>query len=382
MLKYVTIGAVLLAIILGAVYLGRDALAPILLQPTPSTVEDGEPSEPLAPMVVAKDLTVPWEIAFLSDGDMLVTERPGRLLRIRETREVIEVSGVVHRGEGGLLGLALHPDFDRNNLIYLYMTTDEAGGITNRVERYHLDGTTLSDRTTIIEGIPGASNHDGGRIAFGPPTSCESGRADCYLYITTGDAGRADSAQDRASLAGKILRLHADGSIPADNPFDSAVYSYGHRNVQGIAWDERGQLWATEHGRSGAVSGFDELNKIVKGANYGWPDIEGDERAEGMRAPELHSGPAETWAPGGLVYTDGHLVFPGLRGQSLYVSDISSGEAAPLTAYLRSEYGRLRTVVFGPDGMLYILTSNRDGRGNPVAADDRIIRIDPSSLGL
>lgn len=363
----------MLIIILGVVYLGRDALLPLLLQPTPSTVEDGEPRVPLAPEVVVEGLTVPWEIVFLPDGDMLVTERPGRLLRIGATREVIEISGVVHRGEGGLLGLALHPDFADNRLIYLYMTTDEWGGITNRVERYRIDGTALSERTVIIEGIPGASNHDGGRIAFGP---------DGLLYITTGDAGRADRAQDRESLAGKILRVHDDGSIPSDNPFESAVYSYGHRNVQGIAWDDRGQLWATEHGRSGATSGYDELNKIVKGANYGWPEIEGDESTAGMQGPEMHSGSAETWAPGGLAYTNGHLVFPGLRGQSLYVSDVSSGEAAPLTAYLRTDYGRLRTVVLGPDGMLYILTSNRDGRGTPVLADDRIIRVDPASLGI
>ncbi len=358
------------------VYVYRDALIVQLFKPTESTIETGVLTEKAGPpKVVVEELTIPWEVVFLpnSKGDMLITERPGRLVYIGEDREVIEVSGVAHRGEGGLLGLALHPKYSDNGLIYLYMTTAEGDGLSNRVERYRLQGTVLTDREVIIENIPGAPYHDGGRIAFGP---------DGMLYITTGDAGNKDSAQDTKSLAGKILRLDEDGGVPKDNPFNSAVYSYGHRNAQGIAWDKAGQLWATEHGRSGARSGYDEVNKIIKGANYGWPLIQGDESQEGLVIPELNSGANETWAPSGMAYLREHLVFAGLRGESLYVSDISSGRAEDLNTYLRGEYGRLRSVTVGPDKMLYILTSNRDGRGKNEASDDRIIKVHPEALGI
>ena len=359
---------------LGAMYALRDTMLPQFFEPTPSGVENGDTLGEAAPAeVVAERLEIPWEIVFLPDGTLLVTERPGRLLYIGEDRQVIEVSGVAHRGEGGLLGLALHPRFSSNRQIYLYLTTAQEGGLTNRVERYTFSNGSLSDRRVIIEGIPGAANHDGGRIAFGP---------DGMLYVGTGDAGSAERAQDTNSLAGNILRLAEDGSTPVDNPFGNAVYSYGHRNVQGLAWDSRGQLWATEHGRSGVQSGFDEVNKIVKGANYGWPQIQGDQMQEGMVAPELHSGATETWAPSGMTILNGHIIFAGLRGEALYTADISSGEAQALRAYLRGKYGRLRTVVIGPDDMLYILTNNRDGRGRPSAPDDRIIKIDPRTLGL
>jgi glucose/arabinose dehydrogenase len=353
--------------------------------------QEAEEVKPITPMVVAEKLSIPWELVFLPGGEMLVTERPGRLLRIGTDKVIIEITGVAHTGEGGLLGLALDPRFSENGLVYLYLTTQSDGNLTNRVERYKLEGATLSERKVVIEGIPGASYHDGGRIAFGPSTSCESGQADCMLYITTGDAGTEDSAQDTKSLAGKILRIHSDGSIPSDNPFDfaqgkpsghPAVYSYGHRNVQGITWDENGQLWATEHGRSGGLSGFDEVNRIVKGGNYGWPKIQGNESYTGMLTPHLNSGASETWAPSGMAYLDEHLIFAGLRGESLYTADTSSGMARDLKKYLVGAYGRLRTVTVGPDGMLYILTNNRDGRGEPVTVDDRIIKIDPKTLGL
>jgi glucose/arabinose dehydrogenase len=183
---------------------------------------------------------------------------------------------VHHAGEGGLLGMALHPRFDEHHWIYLYLTTVSDGGAENRVERYTFENDRLSDKKIIIDKIPGANYHDGGRIAFSP---------DGYLYITTGDAGKSNLAQATDSLAGKILRVHDDGSIPLDNPFHNAVWSYGHRNSQGLAWDDRGRLWATEHGRSGILSGFDELNLIEKGKNYGWPVIQGDESREGMERP-------------------------------------------------------------------------------------------------
>jgi len=355
-----------------ALYHSRDKFTAELFEPTESTVEGGNvDSRVRGPEIVATELDIPWELVFLPDGDLLVTERPGRLLRIDEYKNTIPISGVAHRGEGGLLGLALHPNFAENQLIYLYLTTASGSGLTNRVERYRLDETALSARKVIIEGIPGAANHDGGRIAFGP---------DGMLYIATGDAGKETSAQDTASLAGKILRLNDDGSIPSDNPFGNAVYSYGHRNVQGLAWDDSGRLWATEHGRSGFQSGYDEVNLIEKGKNYGWPTIEGGATRAGMVAPALHSGAEDTWAPSGMAQLHGYLYFAGLRGESLYVVDISSGEAKDLKSYLRGTYGRLRSVTAGPDGMLYVLTNNRDGRGSPKEKDDKIIRIDPRSF--
>lgn len=318
--------------------------------------------------VIAENLAIPWEIAFLPDGDMLITERPGTLKRIGKEMRVYAIEGVEHIGEGGLLGLALHPRFKENHWIYIYLTAAAKNGLKNRVERYRLEDNRLSERKIIIDGIPGAKYHNGGRIAFGP---------DGYLYITTGDAGRSDLAQDTNSLAGKILRLADDGSIPPDNPFDNAVYSYGHRNSQGLAWDNKGRLWATEHGRSGILSGLDELNLIEKGKNYGWPVIQGDETKEGMEKPVVQSGPDETWAPAGIAFWKGRLFFGGLRGESLYEAEILAGGKIILRVHFRQDFGRIRAVALGPDGFLYITTSNTDGRGEPKTGDDKVIRINP-----
>jgi glucose/arabinose dehydrogenase len=231
-----------------------------------------------------------------------------------------------------------------------------------------LEGEQLTDRTVIIEHIPGAQFHDGGRIAFGP---------DRLLYITTGDAGEPANAQNKDSLAGKILRLRDDGTIPSDNPFGTPVYSYGHRNPQGLAWDTAGRLWATEHGRSGVQSGFDEVNLIEAGKNYGWPDSEGDEATPGIVLPVRHSGAADTWAPAGAAFFDGSIFFTGLRGEALYEARLQDTTIENMATHFASEFGRLRTVVIGPDGLLYVTTSNTDGRGRPRANDDKIIRIDP-----
>ena len=316
--------------------------------------------------VVAEGLDIPWEVAFLPDGDMLVTERSGSLIRIGQDRKSIPVEGVSHIGEGGLLGLTLHPDFENNATLYLYLTSQVDGAITNRVESYMLIDDRLENRTVILDGIPGAANHDGGRIEFGP---------DGYLYITTGDAGKPESAQDINSLAGKILRVTETGAVPEDNPFQSPVYSYGHRNPQGLAWDDSGRLWSTEHGRSGFASGFDELNLVEAGKNYGWPVIQGDETREGMQTPVLHSGATNTWAPGDVEFFQGKLYFSGLRGRSLYVYDLEEGSSNRFRAYFEGDYGRLRAVRIGPDGFLYITTSNRDGRGQPNEGDDKLLRI-------
>ncbi|MEX2008531.1 MAG: PQQ-dependent sugar dehydrogenase [Candidatus Spechtbacterales bacterium] len=380
----VLIAGLLVLAVAGGMLVFRDQIITTILfnaQDVPQDVEEGvRGGEDVA--VVAEGLTIPWEIAFLPNGDMLVTERPGRLVRIGQDRTVFEIDGVRHVGEGGLLGLALHPNFEQNRYLYLYMTTQESGGLTNRVERYRFENDTLADRTEIIAGIPGASFHDGGRIAFG---------SDGLLYITTGDAGNEQWAQEPDVLAGKILRLNDDGSIPDANPFGNEIYSWGHRNPQGLAWDDTGQLWATEHGRSGVQSGFDELNRIMDGSNYGWPEIEGDETGHAMVAPVIHSGADYTWAPGGMAYFEGSIFFAGLRGSALYeaVLDPPSSETtegrrvAELKAHFVNEFGRLRAVTLGPDPsrasgqVLYISTSNRDGRGRVNAGDDKIIRINP-----
>jgi glucose/arabinose dehydrogenase len=321
--------------------------------------------------VATSGLDSPWEIVFLPGGELLVTERSGNLVLIGRTATRIQVPNVEQRGEGGLLGLALDPDYAANNRIYVYLTSLENGQLVNRVERYVFKNGTLSDRKVIFEGILGASNHDGGRIEFGP---------DGYLYITTGDAQNSDSAQDITSLQGKILRITSEGEIPEGNPFASAVWSYGHRNPQGLAWDAEGRLWSTEHGPSGSGSGYDELNLITPGANYGWPEIQGDEELEGMVSPVIQSGGSVTWAPGDVEYLDGKLYFTGLRGSALYVVSLDGEKIAGFDTFFSGEYGRLRAVRLGPDGYLYLSTSNRDGRGNPGADDDLILRVNPNLL--
>lgn len=357
------IALVIVAILVAAGYVFSGDLISWFFRPTESTlVSENASSEP---EVVASSLVTPWSITFLPDGDMLVTEREGRLIRIGENNTRFNIEGVEETSEGGLLGVALAPDFANSNELYVYYTTNRTGTLTNQVDRYRLAGNELVDRQEVIANIPAASNHNGGAIAFGP---------DEKLYITTGDAARANLAQDTDSLAGKILRLNPDGSVPEDNPFGNAVWSYGHRNPQGIAWDEDGQLWSVEHGPSGMQSGRDELNRIERGENYGWLVITGDEVREGMQAPIMQSGDSETWAPSGLAYLDGHLYFAGLRGQSLYRVDISDPENVTLVRLFAGEYGRLRAVT-EHDGSIYFSTSNRDGRGNPSAEDDRIIRV-------
>lgn len=316
--------------------------------------------------VIVENLNIPWEVAFLP-GEILVTERPGMLLLIKN-RQKISIEGVEHVGEGGLLGLAIHPNFASNHWIYLYLTTRNSEGLMNRVERYQLDENKLSQRKVILQGIEGSVNHDGGRIAFGP---------DGYLYITTGDAENPESSQNINSLNGKILRVKDDGSIPSDNPFDNAVYSFGHRNSQGLAWDDKGRLWATEHGRSGILSGLDELNLIEKSKNYGWPVIQGDEKRAGMISPIIQSGPRITWAPAGAVFYDGSIFFGGLRGEALFEYKIA---AKFLKKYFQGEFGRIRAVVLGPDGYLYITTSNTDGRSTPKIGDDKLIKVNPKIL--
>lgn len=358
----------LVAVAAVGLYWGRDLVVRQALAPSPLI----SPAAGSDVEIVADNLTIPWEVAWLPSGEMLVTERPGRLLKIGADRSVIEIAGVEHVGEGGLQGLAVHPRFAQNGWIYLYLTTRTSGGLINRVERYALSGDELTHKKTIIDGIPGAQFHDGGRIDFGPDQS--------YLYVTTGDAGKPELAQDTSSLAGKILRVKDDGSIPADNLFGTTVYSYGHRNSQGLAWDEKRRLWATEHGRSGVQSGLDEINLIKSGENYGWPDSEGDAVRPGSTGPVVHSGARVTWAPAGAAIIGDRLFFAGLRGEALYAARLSGEYLSEVVALFQGEWGRLRAVRVGPDGWLYVTTSNRDGRGEPDESDDKIIRINPERL--
>lgn len=370
--------------ILGLVFVFRSFFIQIFFQPTrEKTAQNGlsllqfsdhqkQENNEEGPdiQIVAENLIIPWEIAFLPDESLLVTERSGNIVRVwPQEHASVPVQGVAHVGEGGLLGLVLHPKYEENHWIYVYLTTRSENGLTNRVERYEFDDSTntLLGRALILEGIPGAANHDGGRIAFGP---------DGLLYITTGDAQNEASAQDTTVLSGKILRVQDDGTPPPGNPFGTAVYSYGHRNPQGLAWDAMGRLWSTEHGRSGIQSGFDEVNRIQAGGNYGWPEREGDEAGDGMIEPILHSGARETWAPADVVVAGEMLFFTGLRGQALYSAHISGQSLINRTAHFASEYGRLRTVVLSPDEKwLYLTTSNRDGRGAVQSGDDKIIKV-------
>ncbi len=343
--------------------------APIIEGPVPMESPVSTPAK--SDKVTVTNLEIPWEVVRLPNGSLLFTERPGRLkIYDTQTKLVQNIDGVSHTGEGGLLGLALHPDFSKNSFVYLYSTFKGDKGLENRVERYKFDGDRITDKKVIISGIKGSSNHDGGRIKFGP---------DGYLYITTGDGESPDSAQDTSSLSGKILRVGDGGEIPKDNPFGNAVYSFGHRNPQGLAWDNKGNLWETEHGPSGSQTGNDEVNLIVKGGNYGWPQIRGKEKKEGMITPVIESGKGDTWAPSGLAYKDGYLYFAGLRGQTLYKAKIENESSLVLSKHLQNTYGRLRTVVIDGDNLL-VATSNKDGRGKPTANDDKIISVSLSSI--
>lgn len=376
-MKYVIIFVAVVAIVGGVVWYSLQPEPASLPPAYTATTSEGEgAAEDVATNaprteIIAENLSIPWEVVFLPDGELLVTERIGRVVLLK-AGVTIPIAGVRHVGEGGLLGATLHPNFTDNNYLYLYQTTEAADGLVNRVDRYTLVDATLTFDRTIIDNLPGAMYHDGGRIAFGP---------DGYLYVTLGDAGDPDAAQDSRSLAGSILRYTDEGTIPEDNPFGNAVYSYGHRNAQGLAWDSTGVLWSSEHGRSGIRSGYDEINRIAMGANYGWPVVEGDETGADFILPVRHSGADTTWAPGGLAHHDGYLYMPGLRGETLYRATLSGAEISGWDEFFVGEYGRLRTISVGSDGLLYLTTSNRDGRGSPASNDDVIIRINPRLLG-
>lgn len=349
---------------------------------------------------VADGLAVPWSIDWLPDGTAIFTERGGTVSVIRDGLpgpEAVLSVAVGGGAEGGLLGVAVDPNFEDNGHVYLYYTyNDPFSPPYNRIERYtYHDGyggsggaTTptgsprLGDAHVILDRIPASSWHDGGRIQFGP---------DGMLYAATGDAIVPDLSQDASSLAGKILRMDRDGGAPAGNPWEgSLVYSMGHRNPQGMDWDRDGRMIITEHGPSGRLGvGHDEINVIVKGGNYGWPVVIGDS-ADGAGGtpyenPAFHTG-GSTWAPSGAEFYEsdvipewqGRYFVATLLGRTLQMVQLGpDGAIVSHEPLFEGEFGRLRDVQTGPDGHLYVLTSNRDGRGAPAPGDDRILRIAP-----
>jgi len=326
---------------------------------------------------VAEELEVPWSIAFASDGRIFVTERVGKLRVIEDGKLNPEPIKILDggRGEGGLLGIALDPNFDENHYLYLHLTYSEFLSTFNKVVRFTEKDNQLSEEKVLIDQIPWGPFHDGGRIKFGP---------DEKLYITTGDAGNANLAQDLNSLAGKILRINRDGSIPADNPFpNSPVFSYGHRNPQGIDWHPTSKiLVSSEHGSSA----HDEINIVKAGKNYGWPIVIGGEHDPKYVDPIIHTG-SDTWAPSGASFYNsenipdwsGKYFIATLRGSHLRMLDLDleNNQVISSEALFSNSFGRLRDATMGPDGNLYLLTSNQDGRGSPAENDDRILRIIP-----
>ena len=320
----------------------------------PATTPAAEPDDP----VIAADLAAPWSIAFYLDTPLVSERDSARIVEIgpdRSVREVGRIGAAAPSGEGGLLGLAVHETW-----LYAYYTTAK----DNRIERFDLlgepGGLSLGPGQLILDGLPSAQNHNGGRIAFGP---------DDLLYVTVGDAGERDRAQDLDSLAGKILRLTPEGGVPEDNPFgDSPIYSYGHRNPQGLAWDAESRLFATEFGQNT----WDELNLIEAGGNYGWPEAEGAAYAEGYVDP-LQQWATSDASPSGMAQLDGTLYIANLRGERL--REVPLTDPSTSTERFVGEFGRLRDVAVAPDGSLWVLTNNTDGRGSPGPGDDRILRI-------
>lgn len=318
----------------------------------------GRPATPPAPTVLASGLVAPWGLAFLPGGDALVSERDSaRVLRIPArggaAAEVARVAEAQPAGEGGLLGLAVSPSYAIDSLIYAYVTT----ATDNRIVRFRLGGPTQP----VLTGIPKGTIHNGGRLAFGPDGS---------LYAGTGDSGNTAFAQDPASLGGKVLRMTADGGPVAGA--SSVVFSIGHRNVQGLAFDDAGRLWATEFGQTR----FDEVNQVRAGDDGGWPLVEGPGDGGGRFAAPKVTWPTDQASPSGLAVLDGALYIAALRGARLWRVPLDGrGGTGPPESMLQGQYGRLRAAVAAPDGSLWLLTSNRDGRGQPGPDDDRVLRL-------
>ncbi|MGO4886257.1 PQQ-dependent sugar dehydrogenase [Anaerobacillus sp. MEB173] len=341
----------------------------ILVACSPGNEQSTDKDEPEAVEVIARqaeiiatDLQIPWNINKYNDTFYL-SQREGSIIKVDgssglTTIQSVEVTkDVLHEGEGGLLGFILAPDFDRSEEAFAYHTYEQAGEVFNRIIVLTLEQGIWNEDRVILDGIPGGRIHNGGRIKIGP---------DGKLYATAGDAGIPEHAQNVDSLAGKILRMELDGSIPNDNPFgNSYVYSFGHRNPQGLAWDEDGTLYSSEHGQTA----HDELNLIQPGKNYGWPIIEGDQLAENMETPLFHTG-YETWAPSGISVKNNKIYVTNLRGEAIRVYNLTDQTVDTLF----ENAGRMRDVLI-EGNVLYTITNNRDGRGNPREGDDKLYKI-------
>jgi glucose/arabinose dehydrogenase len=333
--------------------------------------------------IFADHLDTPWEMDFTPDGRLLVTQRPGSIMSIKNGNKKtwLKLDSVVEEvGESGLFGITIDPDFDQNGYVYINYTYAASKGplkLVNKIVRYREYSPSeppVFDHV-LLDDAEGNYLHNMGALEFGP---------DHMLYVTSGELFIPDLAQDLSVYHGKILRMTRDGDVPADNPFpNSLIYSYGHRNPQGLAFHpETGELWSTEHGPSEEQGCcMDEINRILPGRNYGWPVIRGSQEQAGMETPVYHSGDTTTWAPtGGIFITQGEwkgsLLFTGLRGQALYRAIFNNSDPSKIETverYYHKTFGRLRNVLEGPDGRIYIAVSNQDGRGDPSSADDLIV---------
>ncbi len=355
-LRLTPTGALLAALVFATACTGK---------PVPDDPHQRFPRTPVV-TVLATGLAAPWGLAFLPDGSALFTERDTRLIkslhRDGSVRTLQRVTEADSSGEGGLLGIAVSPHYAQDRLVYAYYTTAQ----DNRIARF-----TLGQRPQpIVTGIPVSGIHNGGRLAFGP---------DGFLYAGTGDASQRGRSQDINSLGGKVLRMTTDGRPAPGNPYPgSLVWSRGHRNVQGLAWDSDGRLYASEFGQNR----HDEVNRILPGHNYGWPAV------EGFGGGGRFTDPLVTWppiqaSPSGVAILDQVLYVACLKGQRLWRIPIrTDGRLGSPQSLLVGRYGRLRHVAAAPDGSLWVLTSNRDGRGDPVPADDRILRLAPAALTI
>ena len=337
------------------------ASSPASAPAAPTATPAQDPTTLNIDSTIAEDLNVPWGVAFLADGTALVSERDSmRIVQVGDgsVRSIGEVPGVVPAsgsGEGGLLGIAVTPDEDA--VLAMITTADD-----NRIVRMSFDGSSLGEPEVLVDGIARATHHNGGRLAVGP---------DGLLYASTGDAGQPELAQDTDSLSGKILRMTLDGDPAEDNPFDNRVWSYGHRNVEGLAFDADGRLWASEFGSST----YDELNLIEAGANYGWPQTEGPTDEDGLTGPKAWWSTDEA-SPAGLGISGSTAYMAALQGECVWAIPLDGTEVGePVRALADEGLGRIRNAVPAPDGSLWVTTSNTDGRANPGSGDDRILRV-------
>lgn len=314
---------------------------------------------------VAQGLDTPWSIAKSNDVFYL-SERPGKIIKIdgnKKNEQQVDLDKEVSTAaEAGLLGFVLAPDFKDSQEAYAYYTYEDNGQF-NRIVKLKLENDTWKEEEVLIDKIPSGQYHHGGRLKIGP---------DDKLYATTGDASDEQNAQDKDTLGGKILRINLDGSKPKDNPIsNSYVYSYGHRNLQGIVWTPDGQMYASEHGNQAN----DEINEIKEGHNYGWPVIEGNEENNNMETPIFTSGSDDTWAPSGIAFNDGIIYSAALRGEGIMKFDVEKDEMKKVA----TKYGRIRDVYIVNDD-LYFVSNNTDGRGNPSQNDDKMYKVSLSQL--